>query len=157
MIFRKTVQRYRMFSLKRLFCSNLFPTDPYSIMKKITTPQAPIPAGHYSQAIVHNGLVFVSGQLPLDPGSGKMIEGDIEEQVRQTLNNISAILHASNSDLSLIIKTNIYIPDIKYWPDLNRIYADVFGDHKPARAVIPCGPLHYGALLEMEVIAAVKE
>ena len=126
-------------------------------MKKITTAEAPVPAGHYSQAIVHNGLVFVSGQLPLDPESGKMVEGGIEPQVRQTLQNIKAILHASNSDLTLIVKSNIYIPDIKYWPDVNRIYTDVFGDHKPARAVIPCGPLHYGALLEMEVIAAVKD
>ena len=126
-------------------------------MIKIATTEAPLPAGHYTQALAYNGLVFVSGQLPLDPATGKMIDGDIEAQVRQTIQNIRAILVASDSDLNLVLKANIFIPDIKYWPDVNRIYAEIFGDHKPARAVIPCGPLHYGALLEMDVIAATIE
>ena len=137
-----------MFSLKRVFC--------YSMIKVMTT-EAPVPAGHYSQAIAYNGLVFVAGQLPLDPATGKLIEGGIEQQARQTLKNVKAILVASNSDLHLILKSNIYIPDISYWPEVNRIYAEILGEHKPARAVIPCGPLHYGALLEMEVIAATLE
>ncbi len=123
-------------------------------MIKIITTEAPIPAGHYCQAIAYHGLVFVSGQLPLDPATGNMVEGGIEEQVRRTIQNVKSILVASDSDLNLILKATIYIPDISYWPEVNRIYADVFGDHKPARAVIPCGPLHYGALLEMEVVAA---
>ena len=125
-------------------------------MKKITTPDAPQPAGHYSQAIVHNGLVFVAGQLPLD-ATGQMVSGGIEEQTRQTMKNIEAILVAAGSGLDHVLKVSIFIPDIEYWPELNRIYADVMGDHKPARAVIPCGILHYDAMLEMEVIAAVKE
>lgn len=123
-------------------------------MKKIITTEAPLPAGHYSQAISYNGLVFVSGQLPLDPQTGKMVEGGIETQLTQTIENIRSILAASNSSLDRVLKTNIYIPDIKYWPAINRVYAEIFGEHRPARAVIPCGPLHYGALLEMEVIAA---
>lgn len=122
-------------------------------MKKVITNEAPVPAGHYSQAIIHNGLVFVAGQLPLDT-LGKMIEGGIEDQVRQTINNIEAILLASNSSLKNVLKATIYIPDVKYWPDVNKVYAKMFGKHKPARAVIPCGELHYGAFLEMEVIAA---
>lgn len=126
-------------------------------MKKIATTEAPRPAGHYSQAISYNGLVFVSGQLPLDPQTGNLVDGGIEAQVRQTIENVKAILDASNSKLDLIVKTNIYISDGKYWPDVNRIYAEVFGDHRPARAVIPCGALHYDALLEMEVIAATIE
>ena len=126
-------------------------------MKKIITTEAPLPAGHYSQAISYNGLVFVSGQLPLDPLTGKMVEGGIETQLRQTVDNIKSILVASNSSLERILKTNIYIPDISHWPEINRVYAEIFGEHKPARAVIPCGTLHYGALLEMEVIAATIE
>ncbi|MEO5907161.1 MAG: Rid family detoxifying hydrolase [Saprospiraceae bacterium] len=125
-------------------------------MKKIITNEAPIPAGHYSQAISHLGLVFVAGQLPLDH-SGKMVEGGIEPQVRQTIENVRAILVASNSDLDRILKATIYIPDVKYWPEVNRIYGEMLGDHKPARAVIPCRDLHYGALLEMEVIAATAD
>lgn len=127
-------------------------------MIKITTTEAPIPAGHYSQAVAYKGLVFVSGQLPLDPVTGKMVEGGIDEQVRQVIQNVKTILVAANSDLSLILKSNIFIPDIKYWPEVNRIYAEILGAHnKPARAVIPCGPLHYGALLEMDVIAGSYE
>ena len=123
-------------------------------MIKVITSEAPLPAGHYNQGIAYKGLVFVSGQLPLDPQTGKMVDGGIEEQVKQTVKNVRAILIASGSDLGMVLKTTIYIPDIKYWPDVNRVYAELFGAHKPARAVIPCGPLHYGALLEMEVIAA---
>ena len=122
-------------------------------MKKIITTEAPLPAGHYSQAVTHNGFVFVAGQLPLN-AEGKMVDGGIEEQVRQTIRNIHHILLAANSSLDHVVKATLYIPDISYWPDVNKVYEDVMGDHKPARAVIPCGPLHYGALLEMEVIAA---
>ncbi|MDQ3015556.1 MAG: Rid family detoxifying hydrolase [Bacteroidota bacterium] len=124
-------------------------------MKNINTPNAPQPAGHYSQAIVHNGLVFVAGQLPLDK-EGKIAEGGIEGQTRQTLQNIQAILEASDSGLGHIVKASLFIPDISYWPEINRVYAEIMGEHRPARAVIPCGELHYGVLLEMEVIAAVK-
>ena len=123
-------------------------------MEKIVTNAAPAPAGHYSQAIRHNGLVFVSGQLPLDPVSKEVVEGGIEPQMRQVMANISAILEASGSGLDNILKATIYIPDSSYWPEINRVYAACMGDHKPARAVIPCGDLHYGVLLEMEVIAA---
>ncbi|HZV68751.1 MAG TPA: Rid family detoxifying hydrolase [Saprospiraceae bacterium] len=122
-------------------------------MKKIITTEAPPPAGHYSQAISNQGLVFVAGQLPLDPATGQMIEGGVEEQVKQTIQNIEAILLASNSDLNHVLKATIYIPDVSYWPEVNRVYAECFGDHKPARAVIPCGKLHYDAVIEMEVIA----
>ncbi len=123
-------------------------------LKKITTDQAPVPAGHYSQAVVYQGLVYVSGQLPLDPVSGTLVSADLEEQVRQTIRNVEAILHAAGSDLAYVLKTHIYIADVRYWPEVNRVYAAYFRDHKPARAVIPCGELHYGALLEMDVIAA---
>ncbi|MBL0009343.1 MAG: RidA family protein [Saprospiraceae bacterium] len=125
-------------------------------MEKIVTNAAPAPAGHYSQAIRHNGLVFVSGQLPLDPVSKEVVEGGIEPQMRQVMANISAILEASGSGLDNILKATIYIPDSSYWPEINRVYAACMGDHKPARAVIPCGDLHYGVLVEMEVIAATR-
>ena len=124
-------------------------------MHKIHTDKVPAPAGHYSQAISHNGLVFVSGQLPLDPATGQVIEGGIEPQARQVINNIGEILKTSGSGLDKILKATIYIPDSSYWPEINRVYGECMGEHRPARAVIPCGDLHYGVLLEMEVIAAV--
>lgn len=122
-------------------------------MKKISTSHAPEAAGHYSQAIEHQGFIYVSGQLPLDPMTRQVVEGGIEPQVRQTIENVRQILLAAHSDLDQVIKVNISIVDGDLWGDVNRVYAECFGDHRPARAVIPCGPLHYGALLEMEVIA----
>jgi 2-iminobutanoate/2-iminopropanoate deaminase len=122
-------------------------------MHTISTSTAPEPAGHYSQAIKHLGLVFVSGQLPLDPHTREMVPGGIEEQARQTIENVRQILKASGTDLDGVLKSTIFITSEEYWPVVNRIYAEYFGNHKPARAIIPCGPLHNGALLEMEVIA----
>ena len=122
-------------------------------MKSISTSHAPEAAGHYSQAITHLGLIFVSGQLPLDPVTRNVVTGGIEPQVRQTIENVKQILLAAGTDLNGVLKSTIFITDEKYWPEVNRVYAECFGNHKPARAVIPCGELHYGALLEMEVIA----
>lgn len=124
-------------------------------MRKIYTPHAPTPAGHYSQAIEHHGLIFVSGQLPFDPATSTMVEGGIGPQTRQVLENIRAILKEAGSDLDKILKTTIYIPDMSLWGEVNSVYGEMLGDHYPARAVVPCGSLHYGALLEMEVIASV--
>ncbi len=123
------------------------------MVDKIYTSKAPSPAGHYSQAVVHNGLVFVAGQLPIDPKTQNIIEGGIEIQARQVIANIAAILEAAGSGLDKVLKATIYIPDSSFWPEINRVYAECFGEHRPARAVIPCGELHLGVLLEMEVIA----
>ena len=124
-------------------------------MHKISTDKAPAAAGHYSQAISHNGLVFVAGQLPIDPFTREVVQGGIEPQAIRVIENVKAILEEAGSGLDKILKTTIYIPDMSYWAEINRIYAECMGDHKPARAVVPCGDLHYGVLMEMEVIAAV--
>lgn len=122
-------------------------------MHPVSTSMAPEPAGHYSQAIKHLGLIFVSGQLPIDPKTREVVPGGIDQQTRQTIENVRQILRAAGADLDGVLKSTIYIADNKYWPMVNQVYAEYFGEHKPARAVIPCGDLHYGALLEMEVIA----
>ncbi|HKY05606.1 MAG TPA: Rid family detoxifying hydrolase [Blastocatellia bacterium] len=124
-------------------------------MKKIQTTNAPAPGGHYSQAVVYNGLVFVSGQLSIDPKTGEKKLGSIQEQTRQTLSNIGEILKAANSDLSRVLKMTLYIADIELWGAVNEVYAKVMGDHRPARAVIPTKELHYGFLIEIEAVAAV--
>jgi 2-iminobutanoate/2-iminopropanoate deaminase len=124
-------------------------------MKAIFTENAPKPAGHYSQAIVHNGFVYVSGQLAIDPANGDKKLGSIEEQTEQVLNNIGAILTAAGSDLNHLIKTTAFIADNDLWGAVNETYKKVLGDHKPARAVIPTKELHYGFLIEIDAVAAV--
>ena len=125
-------------------------------MNAISTPNAPQPAGHYAQAIVHDGLVYVSGQLAIDPATGEKRLGAIEEQTEQALRNVAAILEAAGSDLAHVLKTTVYIADISLWPRVNAVYAAVFGAHRPARAVVPTKELHYGFLVEIEAIAAVR-
>jgi 2-iminobutanoate/2-iminopropanoate deaminase len=126
-------------------------------MEKILTPNAPQPAGHYSQGIVHQGLVYVAGQVAIDPATGEKKLSSIEEQTEQTLKNVAAILEAAGSDLHHVLKTTVYITDINLWGQVNEAYAKVFGDHRPARAIIPVRDLHYGFLIEIEAIAALKE
>jgi 2-iminobutanoate/2-iminopropanoate deaminase len=126
-------------------------------MKKILTHKAPNPAGHYSQAIVHGGLVYVAGQLPFDPLTGEKVNGPIEEQTQQVLKNLTAILEAAGSSLDQVLKVTIYVSDISLWGKVNEVYARVFGAHRPARAVVPTRDLHFGFKIELEAIAAVAD
>jgi 2-iminobutanoate/2-iminopropanoate deaminase len=121
-------------------------------MEFIFTEKAPSPAGHYSQAIVSGGLVFVSGQLPIHPESAE-IKPSIVEQAHQVMNNLENILAASGSSMDKVVKATIYISDISLWGKVNEIYAEHFGLHKPARAVVPTRDLHFGCLIEVEVVA----
>jgi len=123
-------------------------------IKRIETKDAPAAGGHYSQAVVHNGLVFVSGQLAIDPQTGERKLGSIEEQTEQVLKNVESILKAANSDFSRVLKMTVYVADIELWSAVNEVYARVLGEHRPARAVIPTGKLHYGFLIEIDAVAA---
>jgi 2-iminobutanoate/2-iminopropanoate deaminase len=126
-------------------------------MKQILTPLAPKPVGHYSQAVIHQNLVYVSGQLPIDPETGYKHIGSIEEQVAQTLKNLSRILEAAGSSLDRVIKTTVYVSDIGLWGKVNEVYARTFGEHRPARAVVPTRELHGGYQVEIDAIAAVGD
>ena len=126
-------------------------------MKAILTDKAPIPAGHYSQAIVHNGLVYVSGQLPIDPRTGEKQTGSIEDQTRLVLQNLSAILETSGSSLHRVLQVTVYISDISLWGKVNEVYAEILGEHKPARAIVPTRELHFGFKIEVAAVAAVRE
>jgi len=126
-------------------------------MKIISTPNAPKPAGHYSQAIVHNDLIFVAGQLPINPETGEKRLGSIEEQTEQALRNIAEILEAANSDLNHVLKTTVYVSDMALWSRVNSVYAKIFGEHRPTRTVVPVKDLHYGFQVEIEAIATVKK
>jgi len=123
-------------------------------MQAIETRNAPTPAGHYSQAIVHNGVVYVAGQLATDPKDKNRPVGSIEEQTERTLRNVEAILVAAGSGLDRVLQMTIYISDIDLWGGVNAAYARVMGAHRPARAIVPVKDLHYGYQIEIQAIAA---
>ena len=125
-------------------------------MIEISTPNAPRPGGHYSQAIVHDDVVYVSGQLPIDPQSGKIGVGSIEEQTEQALKNLSEILQAAGSGVNQVVKTTVYVSDIGLWGRVNAVYERFFAGHRPARAVVPTRELHYGFQVEIEAVAIVR-
>lgn len=126
-------------------------------MEKVLTAKAPKPGGHYSQAVIHNGLVYISGQLPFDPVTGGKVVESIEAQTECVLKNLTAILEAAGSRLEGVLKTTVYVSDITLWDRVNQVYSSFFGNHKPARAVVPTKDLHHGFLIEMEAIAAVDD
>ena len=126
-------------------------------VKKIETDLAPKPQGFYSQAIQVDNLIFTSGQLPIVPDSGEFIKGDIEKQTIQVLENIKAILERAGSSLDNVIKVTIFIRDISQWKTVNKVYARYLEKGiPPARSVISGVDIHYGADIELEVIAYLK-
>ena len=124
-------------------------------MKTISTPSAPAARGHYSQAVVHAGLAYVSGQLPIVPADPERRLEGFEAQARQVIANVLAVVEAAGSSRERIVRATVYIADIAQWPAFNAIYAEMMGGHRPARTVVPVAQLHYGYLVEMEAIAAV--
>ncbi|MDA1317103.1 MAG: RidA family protein [bacterium] len=121
-------------------------------MKYIHTEKAPKVVGPYSQAIVSGDLIFCSGQIGIDPASGKLVEG-IENQTKQVLENLKAVLEEAGSSLNKSVKCTVYLSDIKDFATMNEIYGQYFSDHKPARAAFAVAALPIGALVEIEVIA----
>lgn len=122
-------------------------------MKMIETKDAPGPIGPYSQAVLADGFVFVSGQIPVDPRTGLVVEGGIEAQTRQVMKNISAILTAAGSGLAQVVKTTVYLSNLDDFPAFNNVYGDYFSEAKPARATVQVTRLPKEALVEVEVIA----
>lgn len=125
-------------------------------MKTVFTKNAPLPAGHYVQAYIHKDMIYISGQLPIDPLTGEKILGSIEIQTEQVLKNIGEVVRAAGSGIDKIIKTTVYVADIKLWDRVNKVYADFFKDHKPARSVVPVKDLHFGFQIEMEAVAVIE-
>ncbi len=126
-------------------------------MNLISTPNAPTPAGHYSQAVIHGGFVFVAGQLPIDPSDPSRAPGTIEEQTERALANVAAILAAAGTGLGSVVQMTVYISDVSLWGKVNAVYARVMGEHRPARAVVPTRELRHGMAIEIQAIAAVAE
>ena len=121
----------------------------------LNAPGLPKPAGHYSHAVVHGGIAYLAGQLPHVPGQPDRKPGTIEEQARQVLSNVDQVLAACGSRRDRVLRCTVYVSDIAHWPAVNKVYAEYFGEHRPARAVVPVGELHHGYAIEIEVTAAV--
>ena len=124
-------------------------------MKTINTPKMPKSNGHYSQCIEHNGMLYLSGQLPIDQET-KTIPETIEEQTDLVLKNVETILQAAGSNKQNVLQVRVYISNIELWAKVNERYSHFFEDHKPVRCIIPTRELHFGALVEVEVTAVLN-
>lgn len=122
-------------------------------MDKISTDKAPSAIGPYSQAVRAGQFVFCSGQIGIDPATGKLIGADIESQARQVMQNVRSVLTAAGLDLNHVAKTTIFLVDLKDFSSVNEIYGAEFGEHKPARATVQVAGLPLGALIEIECVA----
>ena len=131
--------------------------DGKPVHKPIQPDSFDIPRGHYSPGYQIGNMLFISGQLPLEKGKSPDPTMSFEAQTRLVLANIRTVLQAAGGDLTDIAKVNVYITDGALWPEFNRIYAEIFGAHKPARAVVPVPSLNYGMKLEVEAVAVFRD
>jgi len=124
-------------------------------LQPIHTDQAPKAVGAYSQAILHQGMLYTSGQIGLDPLTGKMIADDVATQARQVVANLSAVIKEADATLTQIVKVTIFLEDMNDFPIVNQIYADWLGEHRPARSTVAVAALPLAAKVEMDCIVAV--
>ena len=123
-------------------------------MKELRSDAAPAPVGPYSQAVVHEGWIFLSGQIPLDPATGKLVPGGIEEQARRVLENLRAVLESAGASLADVVRTTIYLVDLAAFPRVNAVYAEHFRSQPlPARSTVQVAALPLGAAVEIDAIA----
>lgn len=123
----------------------------------VASDRAPAAIGPYSQAIVADGWVFCSGQIPIDPETGEWSTGDVREQTDLVLRNLAAVLDAAGSSLGLVVKTTVFLADIGDFAAMNEVYAEHFEEHRPARAAIEAGALPRGCAVEIECVARVAD
>ncbi|MBA2244351.1 MAG: RidA family protein [Gemmatimonadetes bacterium] len=126
-------------------------------LQRVQTDGAPAAIGPYSQAIVHAGLVFTAGQIPLDPGSGELIEGDIAAQTERVLRNLGAVLEAAGASFQSVVKTTVFLQDMGDFAAMNEVYGRFFGEHRPARSAVQAARLPRDVRVEIEAIAALSQ
>src|SRR5437867_3517902 len=124
-------------------------------LQMISSSGAPKAIGPYSHAIKAGNVVYASGQIAIDPATGNLIEGDFTAQARRVLENLKSVLHDAGTDFGRVAKATVYLTDLANFPTLNTIYAEYFGEHKPARATVGVAALPRGAAVEIELIAVV--
>ncbi|HEX5387645.1 MAG TPA: RidA family protein [Gemmatimonadales bacterium] len=125
-------------------------------MRAVATDRAPRAIGPYSQAMVANGLVFTAGQVALDPATGEVAPGGVAEQTARVMQNLGGILAAAGSGLDRVLKTTVFLTDMADFAAMNAVYADAFGDHRPARSTVAVAALPKGVRVEIEAVAAVE-
>jgi 2-iminobutanoate/2-iminopropanoate deaminase len=122
--------------------------------KHVATKHAPTPIGPYSQGVIAGGLLFVSGQIPIDPATDKLIQGDITAQTEQVLKNILAVLKEAKMGPENVVKASVFLADLADFPQMNEVYGKYLGKEPPARSTIQAAGLPKGARIEIDVIAA---
>jgi 2-iminobutanoate/2-iminopropanoate deaminase len=128
------------------------------MLREVRTEKAPAPVGPYSQAVRHGPLLYLSGQVPLDPETGERVEGDIVQQAERVIDNLEAVLQAGGSSLQRVVRATVYLTDLADFPRVNEVYASRFtGDPAPARATVQVAALPLGADIEIDAIAIVSE
>ena len=128
-----------------------------STLTKVQTAGAPAAIGPYSQAIVHGGLVYTAGQIPLDPETMQMVDGDIAAQTERVMQNLAAVLREAGSSLQSVIKTTVFLRDMGDFAAMNEVYGRWFGDHKPARSTVQAARLPRDVAVEIDAVAVVRE
>lgn len=123
----------------------------------ITSENAPAAVGPYSHAVAAGGMLYVSGQIPLDPGGAGVVEGGIEVQTRRVLDNLKAVLEDAGASLDAVVKTTVYLADMGDFAAFNAVYADYFGESRPARACVQVSALPLGVQVEVDAIALLAE
>lgn len=122
-------------------------------MDYVASEQAPKAIGPYSQAVKANGILYTSGQIALDPATGNLVDGDFAAQARRVFENLKAVLAAGGSDFSRVLRATVFLQDMADFQTLNGIYAEYFGEHKPARTTIQVAGLPKGGLVEIDLVA----
>jgi len=124
-------------------------------LRAVSTEHAPQAIGPYSQAVVAGGFVFLSGQIPLDPATGKVVEGDIKVQTERVLQNLAAVLEAAGTSFRYVVKTTVFLHNMDDFAGMNEVYAGAFGEHRPARSTVAAKALPRNVLVEIDLIAQV--
>lgn len=126
-------------------------------MQYFSTNEAPRAIGPYSQAVARGRTIYTSGQIPIDPETGQLIEGDFDTKARRVFQNLRAVLRSAGADFHDVVKSTVYLTDLEDFARLNTIYAEIFGHHKPARSTVGVARLPMGAPVEIDLIAVIEE
>ena len=126
-------------------------------MKMVCPPFKGENKGHYTAGVISKGMLYVSGQLSIDPDTREVCSGDIKDHTRLALDNVDRVLKEAGVSRNDVVMCRVYTPDVNYWGPINEVYAEFFGDHKPARVIVSTTTLHFGCLVEIEAVAEMPE
>ena len=126
-------------------------------MKMVCPPFKGENKGHYTAGVISKGMLYVSGQLSIDPDTREVCCGDIKDHTRLALDNVDRVLKEAGVSRNDVVMCRVYTPDVNYWGPINEVYAEFFGEHKPARVIVSTTTLHFGCLVEIEAVAEMPE